>query len=357
MNILYITSGFNVGGVERCIMSLINELKSTNNIWVASKGGTAISWLEDEKIQHLEIGDTEKKNPFEIIKNVYLITKYIREHDIDIVHSHHRMTTMYCKIINKFKKIKYVHTQHLCIEDKLAITGKILSNTNIICVSNAAKEILLNKCNVKPKSILTIYNTVNTNKTEHSVSEKVINLRNKGYYIIAQINRLVDYKGVFDFIKAAEIVCKRNNKIKFIMLGDGPEREKLEDYISSNNLQDSIFLLGSKNNIIDYYKYIDLVVISSYIEGLPLVPLEAFSQSIPVIGTNIPGTDEEIIDELNGFLVETNRPDIIAEKIIYLYNNKKVYKSMSIEAKNIFESRFSKEQYIESHKKYYKELK
>lgn len=353
MNILYLTSGFNIGGVERCILILAKELKGENNIWVASKGGTALKWLENEGVQHLVIGDTNKKNIIETIKNIYLITKYIKKYNIDIIHSHHIMTTLYCKIISKFKKIRFVHTQHLCIQDKLYMTGKILNNTNIICVSNGAKEILLDKCKVKSDNMLTIYNTVEIRKTDNEVSEKIIQLKDKGYFVVAQINRLVDYKGIFDFVMAAERVCKNNSNIKFVMIGDGPEKEKLKDYINNKDLEESIFILGEQNNVIDYYKYINLVIISSYIEGLPLVPLEAFSQSIPVIGTNIPGTNEEIQNGINGLIVDIKNPESIAEKILYIYENKDKYKFMCGNAQKIYCEKFSKEKYISKHKNYY----
>lgn len=68
-------------------------------------------------VKHYNILNTDSKNPDIILNNLIAIYKMVKKENIDIIHSHHRMTTLLAKLISKITKVKVIHTQHLCIED------------------------------------------------------------------------------------------------------------------------------------------------------------------------------------------------------------------------------------------------
>lgn len=105
-------------------------------------------------------------------------------------------------------------------------------------MSNSAKKYFVEKCGLDNKNIVTIYNTIDENKTNNSVSDKLLKFKSKNYFIVAQISRIVDYKGVYDFIDIAEITMKKNHNIRFLLIGDGPEYEKVSNYINKKQLDD-----------------------------------------------------------------------------------------------------------------------
>jgi glycosyltransferase involved in cell wall biosynthesis len=343
-----------IGGVEKCIIQLSKLLKNNNKIVVASTGGALTKELDKLNIKHYEILDTDKKDLMSVIKNIKIIKDIVKKEHIEIIHSHHRMTTLYSKIISKFLNIKVIHTQHLCIEDKFLFTKIVLNNIKVITVSNSAKEVLIKKCGLREENITTIYNTIETKCENKIVDSKLLELKNNEYFIVAQISRIIDYKGVYDFIEVAKRTTKEIEKIKFILLGDGPELNNLRELIKKEQLENDIYLLGSKDNIIEHLKYIDLVLLCSYIEGLPLVPLEAFSQGVPVIATNIDGTNEEIDDNVNGYLVEKKDINKFSRKVLELYSNKDKYNEFCNNSCVIFKERFDKNEYINKHLKIYK---
>lgn len=354
MNILYLNNEMTVGGVAKCILKLCKELRKNNKIFIASKdGGALLSEFENIGINNYPILDVENKLPHNVILNLIKIIKIIKKEKIDIIHSHHRMTTMLAKIASKFIKVKVIHTQHLCIEDKFKLTRLALKNIDVITVSNEAKRILVEKSKLDGQKIKTIYNTVEVKVNLEEIDERLVELKKEGYFIVSQISRVVDYKGVYDFVKVAKETIKINNNIKFVFIGDGPEREKLQLCIDNEGLSQHILLLGSKNNVIEHLRYIDLFILCSYIEGLPLTPIEAFSQSIPVIGTNIGGTNEEIVDGVNGYLVSTKDIDGFKEKILYLYNNRELLRNMGKKAYNTYVNEFNETRYVEEHRKIY----
>ncbi|WP_418223323.1 glycosyltransferase [Clostridium isatidis] len=358
MNILYLNNEMTIGGVAKCILILAKELSSENKIFIASKEkGALLDEFKKIGINNISLYDVENKSPFNMVKNVIKIVKIVKENNIDIIHSHHRMTTLLAKIASKFVKVKVIHTQHLCIEDKFKLTNLALKNIRIITVSESAKRILVEKSNLNGKKITTIYNTIETSCKNKEVDTRLIELKNKGYFIVAQVSRIIDYKGVYDFIEVAKKTGLKCKNIKFFLIGDGPELDNVKKTIIEQNLEETIYILGAKNNVIEHLKYIDILLLCSYIEGLPLAPLEAFSQGVPVIATNIDGTNEEIIDGENGYLVNVKDTEGFKNRILYLYNNKEKFIYMKEKSKEIFYERFNHDKYIQQHRQIYKKLK
>lgn len=356
MNILFLNNLMEYGGIERCIIQLTKELNNNNKVVVCAKNGPLTSELDSMKIKHYSINDTDNKSIKNIIKNILIIFKIIKEENIELVHSHHRMTTLYCKILRKVMNFKLVHTQHLCIEDKKIFTRIILRKLPVITVSNGARDNLIKKYGLKKDNIKTIYNTINKENSNNKIDKILLELNRKKIFTVAHISRLVDYKGIYDFVEIAKNISSKTQNIKFVIIGDGPERLNLQNYIKENNLEESVYMLGNRSNVINLLSYIDLVLLCSYIEGLPLVPLEAFSKGVPVIATNILGTNEEVIDNFNGFLVETKDINIFEERIFEIYKNKELYNKMKENCIRIFEEKFNSDIYIEKHIKFYNKI-
>lgn len=355
MNILYLNNEMTIGGVAKCILKLSKEFVKDNNIFIASKeGGALLPEFEKMGIRNVSIIDVENKSPYKILLNIIKIANIVKKKNINIIHSHHRMTTLLAKVVSKITGVKVIHTQHLCIEDKFKLTKLALKNIQTITVSEAAKRILIEKSKLEDKNITTIYNTIETNCENKVVDNNIVKLKENGYFIVAQVSRIIDYKGVYDFVEIAKKTD--NEKIKFVLLGDGPELNNIKELIKKEKLEDKIYPLGSKENIIEHMKYIDVLLLCSYIEGLPLAPLEAFSQGIPAIATNIDGTNEEIINGHNGFLVDVKATDEFKKYIMKIYNDYDLHYKLKVNSLNIFKKNFNRDTYISKHKKIYENV-
>lgn len=356
MNILYLNNSVHLGGDTKCILKLCKELKSENNIYMASRGGVLKEEFEKLGVKHIEINNIRDKGIANTLQNISKLKKIIKQNNIEIIHSHHRMTTLLAKLATIFTDVKVVHTQHLCIEDKFKLTKLSLNNINTITVSESAKEILVERAKLDRNKITTIYNTIELESENKEIDSRLMNLKDKGYFLVAQVSRIIDYKGIYDFVDIARKIKEINKNIKFIFIGDGPDRIKMEEYIRKNNLEDQVILLGSKNNVIEHLKHIDLLILCSYIEGLPLAPIEALSQSIPVIATNIDGTNEEIVNDYNGYLVEKKDISSFSKYINKIARDEELYFELKRNALKTFENKFTCEKYINSHKELYKKI-
>lgn len=179
---------------------------------------------------------------------------------------------------------------------------------------------------------------------------------------IINIGNLSELKGQVLLIESilTEIISKLN--LKVFLFGDVnykkdlPYKEKILKMIKEFNLEDKVYLMGYKKNIKDYIKYADVVVhCPVQEEGLGMVVLQGFCYGKIVIGTNIGGIPEMIINGENGFLCEVDKEDL-AEKILYVYNNFQKLDKIRDNAINIVKEKFSLQQKILQTESVFKEL-
>lgn len=353
LNILHLNKSTHLGGDTKCVLKLCKKMKEDNNIYMASSGGILLEEFEKMKIDHYLIKNVVNKSPYVIIFNVIKLIKLVKSKKIDVIHSHHRMATLTAKIVRKFTGVNVVHTQHSCVEDKVKLTKIALSNIELVTVSDAVKNRLVNKYKLDEKRMTTVYNTIDLTYESKEVDDCLIKLKNDGYFIVAQVSRINKYKGIYEFVDIAKATIKKNKNIRFIFLGDGPEKQKMMEYIKEQGMSEYIYLLGAKSNVIEHIKYIDLMLLCSFVEGLPLTPLEAFSQKVPVIGTDIDGTREEIENGVNGYLINISEIDEFANKIDKISRDKKLFNILRENSLSIFEEKFNEKNYIEGYKNVY----
>jgi len=121
---------------------------------------------------------------------------------------------------------------------------------------------------------------------------------------------IIPEKGIIELLKAFAILHQKNPLVKLIIAGDTPERnhkskieEKIKHVIRTNKLEKAVNFLGFRTDIPELLSITDVYVLASHIEGMPISSLEALSMGVPVVGTNIRGLREEIIDGKTGYLV------------------------------------------------------
>jgi glycosyltransferase involved in cell wall biosynthesis len=149
--------------------------------------------------------------------------------------------------------------------------------------------------------------------------------------------RLVPKNGVIYLAKAAHYI--NNDQIRFIIIGDGPERDAVEkEFIK--NCGKRVMMLGSKTHdeIIDYYSAADFSILPSLMEATSISGLEAMAASLPLVGTRVGGIPELIKDGENGYLCQPRDPEDLAKNINKLLS--KDLKSFGHSSRNMIEKNF-----------------
>jgi len=260
----------------------------------------------------------------EFIKACYKLISYQKSQKFNIIHSHTQYGTLaaiYTKLIDR--QVKVVRTAHVTKEWGNTIFGRIqrfignlifpLTVDAQVAVSNAVlkniNKYIGQKCS--PKEPFLIYNAISIPR------QKIKYTNNKCEFVVGTSARLTEQKGINYLIEAASIVCQQIPNVKFLIAGDGELREKLQKQINQMGLSNCVFLIGKYLDVYEFFSQLDLFVLPSLWEGLPTVILESMAYGVPVIATNIPGTNELIQDNLDGWLVSPKNSGELAEKIIF----------------------------------------
>ena len=182
------------------------------------------------------------------------------------------------------------------------------------CVSDAVYDKLASMFPEKRDRMEILHNFIDADEIRRK-SEEIADISDfTGEFRILTVARLEYQKGIDIAIRAAELLKKRGIPFKWYVIGDGRERKKLSVMIRAKGLSDSFILLGIRQNPYPYLKACELFALTSRFEGYPVTLIEARALCVPILAPDMPCIREQITDNLNGMLTETD-PMKIADRI------------------------------------------
>ena len=349
-NILHISRTMDIGGAERIVYQLSSDLKDEfDSVHVASTGGLWESELAAQGIQHHKILDIDSKNPLTVLKLLYSIHQIIKNNEITIVHTHHRMAAFYIRLLKLVHpKLIHVYTAHNVFKDKLPLYGFALKNAKSVAVGEAVNKNLKEDVGITDSRV--IYNGVVLKETDDQVDEII----SYGGIKLGCIARLSEQKGLTYLLDAMSLLTVKD--IRLFIVGEGELRNELENKVKEIDLQDSVTFLGYRKDIAECINSFDFCVLPSVFEGFGLVAIEAFMNSKTLVATDIPGLNE-VVTNKNGILVPAKDPAALASAIDKLAMDATLRQELASQAKKDYENKFSYPLFLENYRELYRELK
>lgn len=355
-NLLIFTRTMQPGGTEKVVLQLCEILKPVfKKIVVCSCGGTYEKLLDEMGIKHYCIPDIEQKNPKIIVTTAITIKKIVEIEKITVIHTHHRMAAFYVSLLRLYKNCIFINTSHNTFSNKRVFTRFAYKHSYIVACGEMVKKNLITEFKIPIDQITVIHNAVKVFEKDVVEDNLLRDLREKGYFLIGNIGRLSKQKGFEYFIQSMPLILEKCPCSCFLIIGSGKDENRLMNLVNKMKLSDKVYFMGYREDIQNLILQLDLVVLSSLWEGLPLTPIEAFSVGKTVIATAVDGTVEIIEDGKNGFLIETKQPHQIADKAIYLIQNEDKRKEMENAAKKRYQDEFSFQTLSDRYITYYKE--
>ena len=180
----------------------------------------------------------------------------------------------------------------------------------IICNSNASKN-YIKKINTKT---LCIYNPIKLKKKKSKLNKK-----RDGTLLF--VGRLDKQKNVIGILKMMKILKEKNIRNKLIIIGDGPEKKNILEFVKINNLKKNVILKGYINPN-KFYKSSSVLILNSFFEGMPNVLLEGLYNQIPIVSSDCESGPREILkNQKYGYMSPINDQKKLTEKVLFVLSN------------------------------------
>ena len=165
------------------------------------------------------------------------------------------------------------------------------------------------------------------------VSERIVNpeyvneLKQKYGKFLIMVGRLDIQKDQLTLIKAVEYLKNKYGFTnKLLLVGDGPTRGELVEYINNNHLEEQVILVGNRKDVQNYYSAAHLFAHSSPLEGLPTTLIESLFFELPIVATDsLPGVREVLGNDEYGIITPVENPEKLGEAILEMFNNTNQY--------------------------------
>lgn len=347
----------NYGGIEKQVTTLANKLCENYDVEIISlynmlNGKSFYEILPNIKVKYIFDFGPNKKQIFHSLKKLKFITLFK-----EIIKSINILYTKYFglkKIINKSdtdilissriefsKQVKRndiitIAQEHSYIDDNKYIkkVKKSFKGINYLVVmtkkAKAQYDLWLKDVKNKPE-VVVIPNMIKENK-----EGQVSNLNNNQ---IISVGRLEPVKDFYTLILVFSILIKKYPKLILKIIGEGSQRNELEELVKKCNLQENVIFTGKlkEEEINKELLKSDIFVLTSKSESFSLVLCEAMNFGLPCVSFDVDVGPREIInDGINGFLVDDRNIDLMVEKITNIIENETLRKKMGIEStKNV----------------------
>lgn len=286
IRVLHIVTKMNLGGLENMIMNYYRNIDRNKIQFDFLVQGKEKGKFDDEIIELggkiFSVNRINYLKPYLYEKEIY---EFLVNHpEYKIVHSHinafSKLSLAAAKKANVPNRIAHSHTSKLDFNLKNLYKNFMKMGINNYATIKLACSESAGKWLYGRKSKFTILNNaidINRfifNKEKRKVVRKQLGVTDSDI-LLGHVGRFSEEKNHKFLIKLFYEFQKNNNNSKLLLVGDGELRKKIEEQINELNLKDKIILVGNRKNVEDYYNAMDLFILPSLYEGLPLTVVEA----------------------------------------------------------------------------------
>lgn len=341
IKILHLVLTLDTGGLENGVVNIINGLddeKYTSLLCCIKHGGELVGRI-DKNIKVMELNHYEGIQ-LSVLKRLRDI---IISENIDIIHTRNYKPYMFGYLSSMWLRgVSVIHSEHG--KDypfgrvKMFIQKLFSYHTDlIIALSNDIKMNMIRYIGIDSERIKVIINGVDTKKFSPGVCKA--NLRDEfkldeSDIVIGAIGRLVKVKNIPELLRAVGNAYAGNNKIRLIVVGDGPERDEFQKIITRDNMESYVQLAGSRNDINDMLRLFDIYTLTSSNEGISNTLLEAMASGLPVVVSNVGGNKEIVESDAVGCKYESGDHESLTRILLELASDDSAREKLGRNARN-----------------------
>lgn len=348
-----------VGGVDVSLRLILENLdsKKYESIVIHGKQDSNRKFLNNEKtsIKDYKLPIHREIHLINDIISIYQTIKIIKSEKPDIIHAHSAKGGVIARAASIFFKITVFHTpqaySYLSSESKLKrkiflFVERAFKHINSILVASSESERQrgLNEVGYTHDRALLFNNSILPVNIEVSDINK--DFEEFPDEFICTVGRPSYQKNIEMMVNVVKVLHEKGYKINLIVLGVGeysPNIEAVKQLIKNYGLENNIFLIKwmERNKVFKIIEQSKLYISTARYEGLPYSIIESLSLGKACVVTNCDGNRDLVTDGVNGYVVEENETEFMANRIIELYYDDDLRKKFEVNSLNIFEENFN----------------
>jgi len=326
IDVLHLIGSLSPGGAERNLYYLAPPMATSKfryGIACLMRRGELASEIEALGIPIFELGYRQRKILFTVMK----LAGLLRHYRVRVLHTHLFESGLVGRLAGWFAGtpviITHEHGKTLWkrwyhrLFERLAIYGTDLR----IVVSKDIMDLRMRLEATPPQKLRLVHNAVDPEpfiEAESQRSGKRSELGFNDEFVVGTTGRLVDAKAFDVMLEVAREVAHRNPKVRFVIIGEGPLRDDLERLKFSLGLEGIVTFLGKRSDVPELLAALDLYLMTSRREGLPLSLIEAMLAARPIVATSVGGIPDTLTDGVDGILVPPGDIEAIARAVVDL---------------------------------------
>ena len=228
-----------------------------------------------------------------------------------------------------------------------------------VCVSESARSQYLRRVRARPDHVRVIHNGIDIDRFAEARPREETR-RELGFTederVIVSLGRLRRQKGHDLALRAMTLIAAAEPRARMLVVGDGPERKRLEKLRARLRLRGHAALLGQREDVPDILAAADCLVAPSRYEGFGLAVAEGMAAGLPVVASRIDSIPELVEDGVSGILVRPNRPEALAAKVIEILGDRERALLLGERARERVGERFTLAGMLGSYESLYEEL-
>ncbi len=348
MRVLHLIKGLGRGGAEMLLPSLIRGGAPEYSYSV----GYFLPW-KDALVPELQamgvlVDRFTARGPIGMMAQVPAVARFVRRNRFDLIHAHLPLAGVVGRLAGRLASVPVVYTEHNLQERYHPLTRGLNSRTwrfqsAVIAVSGEVEE-SARRQNGSAVPIYVVRNGIEIPPEIESNASRERVRRDLGIGPAAPVVGTVavfrTQKRLDNWLTAAAAIAREVPDVHFLLVGDGPVRGELEQSVLSLGIADRVHFAGLTDDVPRYLGAMDVYLMSSEFEGLPLALLEAMAAGLPVVATAVGGIPEVVDHEVSGFLVRPGDTIALAGSVVRLLEGHRLAKSIGKTGRMVVEDRF-----------------
>ncbi len=346
LRIMHVLYSLDIGGSETVGSEIAKYMQSnghSNMVVALEHDGVLSAELRALGIETRAV-NRAGKGMFEAMKDVWDI---ISEFKPEVIHTHH-MYTLFYTVAGAFRfRVPIVHTEHefWTLDTRngklyMPFLGRFCGA--ITAVNDSTRDFMRDSLKLQPRKLVTVLNGIDLKRynARTSLARSDIGLKDsdKVAGIVARLDKVKNHEML---IRAWTIVVKEAPEAMLVVVGEGEEEKFLKGLVKELNLDGRVVFLGPRRDVSDILPLLDVAVLSSREEGLPMTLLEAMASELPVVATAVGGVPQLVKDGSNGLLCESGDESGMAAAIVEIFNSGKNAREMGMAGLRLVREKYS----------------